>query len=259
MINLRNDYCGICHPKILEKLVEYQSKTFVGYGLDEISDKAKDIIREKINQKDAAIYILPGGTVTNKVMIAHSLAPYEAVISADTGHVNVHETGAIEETGHKVIAMPNYRGKLKAIDVEKAVLSHPDWHMVKPKMVYISNPTEYGTVYTYQELKELSEMCKKYNLYFYSDGARFASALTSKYADYNIKEFAELFDAFYIGGTKNGLLCGEALVVINKKLQENILEACKLKDSLMVFNLWKCLKMIYSMKLVESKMNLQKN
>ncbi len=222
MINLRNDYCGVCHPKILEALYKKSKNVYVGYGLDEESKSAESKIKSLINNENAKVYFTLGGTSTNKIVIAHALKTYGAAIACDTGHINVHETGAIEATGHKVITYHNVSGKLTAEGVENLVLNHPDFHMVKPGLVYISNSTEYGSVYTKDELVKLSEMCKKYNLYFYIDGARLGCALTSKQCDYTLEEMASLCDAFYIGGTKNGLMLGEALVVLNDKLNEDI-------------------------------------
>ena len=220
--NLRNDYCSIAHEEILKALVEHNHNLYLGYGNDEETLQAKELIKQHINNKDAEVFFLPGGTITNKVLISHILKPYEAVISVDSGHINVHETGTIEESGHKIITVPNYNGKINYQDVINVCLSHTDEHMVKPKMVYISNPTEFGTIYTKEELEKLSNVCKSLNLYLYVDGARLATALTSKKNDLNFQTFASLVDSFYIGGTKNGLILGEALVVLNKKLSEDI-------------------------------------
>ena len=221
MINLRNDYCTVAHKKILEALNNEVNNTFVGYGLDQISEEAELIIKEKIGNKEAEVYFLTGGTITNKIMIAHMLKPYEAVIACDSGHINVHETGAIEQTGHKILLCTNKNGKIKKEDILNIINTHQDEHMVKPKAVYISNPTEFGTIYKKRELQELSKTCKENDLYLYLDGARFACALTSRYNDINITEYKDYVDAFYIGGTKNGLISGEALVVINPNLQKD--------------------------------------
>ena len=227
MINLRNDYCGVCHPKILDALVKKSTNVYVGYGLDHESISAENKIKELINNNKASVYFTVGGTSTNKIVIAHALPSYGAVIACDSGHINVHETGAIEATGHKVITVPNVFGKLTAEGVESLVLGHPDFHMVKPIIVYISNSTEYGTVYSKEELTSLSNVCKKYSLYFYIDGARLGCALTSKVCDYSLAEMASLCDAFYIGGTKNGLILGEALVVTSESLNKDIRYAIK--------------------------------
>ena len=183
MINLKNDYCAIAHPKVLTRLIELNDQTFVGYGLDEYSKKAEDFVREMIKCENCDVHFLVGGTITNKVIISHSLKSYEAVISADTGHINVHETGTIEQSGHKVLTVPNVLGKVQVSDLANIVKLHSDEHMVKPKMVYISNSTEFGTVYKYNELLEISNFCKENNLYFFMDGARLGAALASKECD----------------------------------------------------------------------------
>ena len=221
MINLKNDYCAIAHPKVLTRLIELNDQTFVGYGLDEYSKKAEDFVREMIKCENCDVHFLVGGTITNKVIISHSLKSYEAVISADTGHINVHETGTIEQSGHKVLTVPNVLGKVQVNDLANIVKLHSDEHMVKPKMVYLSNSTEFGTVYKYNELLEISNFCKENNLYFFMDGARLGSALASKECDYKISDLPKLVDAFYIGGTKNGLTHGEALVIINDELKKD--------------------------------------
>lgn len=221
MINLKNDYCGIAHPKILEKLMQNSNNKFNGYGLDDASSYATELIRKTIKCENADVHYLVGGTITNKIVIAHALRPSEAVICVDTGHINVHETGAIEETGHKVITVPNDNGKLVATKILDVLKTHTDEHMVKPKMVYVSNSTEIGSVYTYQELKEIHDVCKENNLYFYLDGARLGAALTSKKSDLKMEDLPNLVDVFYIGGTKNGLPLGEAVVIINEELKQN--------------------------------------
>lgn len=221
MINLKNDYCGIAHPEIINKINSYSEKTFVGYGLDEISLNADRLIKKCLQYDKCDIHYLLGGTITNKILLAHILKPFEAVICVDSGHINVHETGAIEETGHKVITVPNKNGKITVEEIKKVILSHTDEHMVKPKVVYISNSTEFGTIYKYKEIKEISEYCKKNNLYLYMDGARLGAALTSNINDVKITDLPNLVDAFYIGGTKNGLMFGEALVLINNEIKNN--------------------------------------
>ena len=220
MINLKNDYCYIAHPRIMEKLNQNLDNTYVGYGLDEHTKKASDLIKNVFKCKKADVHFLTGGTITNKILIAHCLKPFEAVISADNGHIHVHETGAIEATGHKVLVVNNSDGKVKADDVEQIVVKHTDEHMVRPKMLYISNPTEYGTIYSLAELKELYTICKKLNMYLYVDGARFACALMANENTIQASDLAKYVDAFYIGGTKNGLMMGEALVIVNDCLKE---------------------------------------
>ena len=191
------------------------------YGLDTISDKAKELIKKELHNDSVDIHFMVGGTITNKTVIAHALRPYEAVIAVDTGHINVHETGAIEETGHKVVTVPNINGKITTENIKKAFYLHTDEHMVKPKMVYISNSTEIGSVYTYNELKEIKETCDKLGLYLFIDGARLGAALTSKDSDLRLSDLPKLCDVFYIGGTKNGLMLGEAVVIVNDKLKED--------------------------------------
>lgn len=220
MLNFKNDYCGIAHPKVLEKLIANKNNTYIGYGLDEASSRASNLIKDLFGCKTSDVHFLVGGTITNKILIAHTLKSYEAVISATSGHINVHETGAIEETGHKVITIPQYLGKIKPNDIYNTVMMHTDEHMVKPKMVYISNSTEYGTVYRLNELIDIYNMCKSLGLYLYLDGARLGAALTSSKNDIALTDLAKYTDAFYIGGTKNGLLFGEALIINNEKLKE---------------------------------------
>ncbi len=221
MINFRNDYASVGHIDVVNALLNNVNNQYAGYGLDECSESAKKLIQTLIKDKNADVHFLPGGTVTNKIMIAHALKPYEAVIACDSGHINVHETGAIEATGHKILTIESYRGKLIPNYVIGVYNAHTDEHMVKPKMLYISNTTEYGTVYTLSELKELSRLAKKLDMYLFMDGARLGAALTSDKCDYEMKDIAKYVDAFYIGGTKNGAPLGEALVIINDKLKEN--------------------------------------
>lgn len=222
MINLKNDYNGLGHEKVLDFLLAHKDEKFVGYGEDDASKEAKALIKKEIKNEFAKIYFTSGGTSTNKIMISHVLKPYEAVCCADTGHINVHETGAIEAEGHKVLTCKNKNGKVVKEELDKIIKTHLDYHMVKPKMLYISNTTECGSVYTYQELSELSRYCKEHDLYFYIDGARLGAALTSSKCDYDMATLATLCDAFYIGGTKNGLLMGEALVVLNDALKDEL-------------------------------------
>lgn len=221
MIYLRNDYCGICHYKILEALNENINNVYNGYGLDENSKKAEELIIKKIGNPLSKVYFLAGGTSCNKIFIGHALRPYEAVIAADSGHINVHETGAIEGAGHKIIAVKNKNGKITSEDIVDVIKNHTDEHMVKPKMVYISFPTEYGTLYSLEELKRIKEECEKNDLYLYIDGARLGSGLSAYNNDITMNDLAKYSDAFYIGGTKNGLLFGEAIVINNESLQKD--------------------------------------
>ena len=221
MFNFKNDYNAIAHPKIIENLEKYSRELYVGYGLDEHSYNAIKLIKNNIGNQNVDVHLMVGGTITNKTFIAHTLRPYEAVIACDSGHINVHETGAIENTGHKVLTVLNENGKIDKNDILKVLNSHTDEHMVKPKMVYISNATEMGTVYYYDELKDLYDFCKKHQLYLFIDGARLGVALTSYLCDVKLTDLPNLCDAFYIGGTKNGAMLGEALVIVNEGLKDN--------------------------------------
>ncbi len=220
MIELRNDYSYIAHPKILERLLYLSNEINNGYGLDKHCFEAKRKILSLLDSSNSDVHFLTGGTITNKVFIGHVLKTFEAVIAVDTGHINVHETGAIEQTGHKVLTVKNHLAKIRTEDILEILKMHKDEHMVKPKMVYISNPTEYGTIYSKKELEDIFLVCKKENLFLFIDGARLGSALTSKDNDLTLKDFARLSDAFYIGGTKNGALLGEALVINNPLLNK---------------------------------------
>lgn len=220
MYSFKNDYSEGAHPRILEALIKTNMEQTAGYGLDEYSESAIELIKKKIKRNDAEVHLLVGGTQTNLIAMAAFLRSHEAVISAETGHVLVHETGAIEATGHKVISVPSKDGKLKPENIAKVVEQHTDEHMVKPKLVYISNPTEIGTIYKKEELKQLSEVCKEKDLILYVDGARLGSALCSFENDLDISDLARLTDAFYIGGTKGGALMGEALVICKDSLKK---------------------------------------
>lgn len=213
--SFRNDYSSICHKKVLEKLIECQYEQNIGYGEDIHTLNAKKMIQEKIKNK-SDVYFLVGGTQTNMTVISHILKPYEAVIACETGHINVHETGAIEGRGHKVLTYKSEDGKLKPQMVLEILNKHSDYHMVKPKMIYISNTTEIGTVYSLEELKALYKCAHDNDLYLFLDGARLASALAASDIDY--PDYAKYTDIFYIGGTKNGSYIGEAVVINNKNL-----------------------------------------
>lgn len=220
MINLRNDYCYIAHHKVLEKMLSLENEVNLGYGEDKHSKNAKRMILNLIDNPNSDVHFLMGGTITNKVFISHALKPYEAAISCDSGHINVHETGTIEQSGHKILLVPNKDGKIEINSLKEIIASHNSCHMVKPRLVYISNPTEYGTIYSYKELEEISSFCKENNLIFFVDGARLGAALTCEENDISLKDLARLTDAFYIGGTKNGAILSEALVINNPSLNE---------------------------------------
>ena len=232
MYSFSNDYSEIAHPRVLRALNKYAYQQNIGYSLDIHCDNARKKIKKLVGDSKAAVHFLPGGTMVNLVFLATNLGTHEAVIAADTAHIYVHETGAIEATGHKIITIPNYDGKIRAYDVEKAYLEHTDEHMVKPKIVFISNSTEYGTIYYKKDLQELRNVCDKYGLLLYLDGARLANALVADDNDLTLKEIHQLCDAFYLGGTKNGMLFGEALVIKNKALDNHVRYVIKQRGGL---------------------------
>lgn len=221
MYSFKNDYSEGTHPRILEALMNSNLEQNEGYGLDAHSAAAAASIRKEIRRDDVDIHILAGGTQTNLTAIASVLRPYQAAVSAVTGHINVHETGAVEATGHKVLALDTPDGKLTPALVDQCVKAHTDEHMVKPRLVYISDSTEIGTIYSKAELEALSHYCRQHGLYLFLDGARIGSALTSKANDLTLADIAALTDLFYIGGTKNGALLGEALIISNPDLKED--------------------------------------
>ena len=215
MYSFRNDYSEGAHPKVLQALTDTNLVQTCGYGLDPICEEARDLIRSLCDAPEADVHFLTGGTQTNLTVIASLLQPYEAVIAAHTGHVNCHETGAIEATGHKVCTAYSPDGKVTPAMVESVLAIHADGgeHMVSPKLVYISDTTEIGTVYTKAELIALRHCCDEHGLLLFLDGARLGSALTSPESDLTLSELAALTDVFTIGGTKNGTLFGEAVIV----------------------------------------------
>ena len=216
MLSFESDYIEGAHPAILAKLVESNMEQLSGYGSDRYSSSAKEKIREAIKCPEAQITFIAGGTQTNQLVIDSMLKPYEGVVAATTGHVSCHEAGAIEYTGHKVINLPHHLGKIDPADLrllmERFYGDESHEHMVFPGMVYISHPTEYGTLYSAAELTELSETCHEYGLPLYLDGARLGYGVMSKDTDVDMPLVAKLCDVFYIGGTKVGALIGEALV-----------------------------------------------
>jgi len=217
MIRFTNDYSEGAHPSILAALAATNTEGNFGYSTDPHTAHAHALIREAIGRPDADVHLLVGGTQTNATAIAAFLRPFEAVISADTGHICVHETGAIEATGHKCIACPNVDGKLTPDAIRAACAANTTEHMVRPRMVYISQATELGTLYSRAELEALRAVCDEEGLYLYLDGARLAVALDA--SDVTMQDLGRLCDAFYIGGTKNGALIGEALVLLNDALK----------------------------------------
>lgn len=233
MYSFKNDYSEGAHKSILEALLETNMIQETGYGEDSFTEKAKELIKEKLQNKEASIHLLSGGTQTNLIAISAFLRPHEALISANTGHILVHETGAIEATGHKIISVPSKDGKLVSEDIVNVLESHTDEHMVRPKLVYISNSTEIGTVYTKEELENLYNCCRENRLILFVDGARLGSALCAEGNELTLEDMGRFSDAFYIGGTKNGALFGEALVIINESLKEDFRFHIKQKGGLL--------------------------
>ena len=222
MISFRNDYSEGAHPKVLDAIARCNLEQACGYSTDPRCAAAKDIIRARFACPQADVHFLVGGTVTNTTVIAAALRPWEAVIAASTGHINAHETGAIESSGHKVCAIEAAEGKLTPAHVRAVMEEHcngTDEHMVLPRMVYISQATELGTIYHKDELIALREVCREYDLYLFVDGARLAPALVAEGNDLAPEDYAKYCDVFYIGGTKNGLLFGEAVVITNDALK----------------------------------------
>lgn len=237
MLSFENDYSEGAHEKILQRFLETNFVQVPGYGNDPYSESAKEKIRAACQCPQAEIFFLTGGTQTNAVVIDSMLQAYEGVVSAQTGHVNAHEAGAIEYTGHKVMPLPQYDGKMKAEDLESLLKtfwqdeSHE--HMVFPGMVYISHPTEYGTLYTKQELTDLSAVCRRYHIPLYLDGARLGYGLMSRQTDVTLPDIAELCDVFYIGGTKVGALCSEAVVFTKNNMPKYFLTHVKQHGALL--------------------------
>lgn len=237
MLNFESDYNIGCHPKILQKLNETNLETLSGYGSDKYCQSAIRKIKRCCNCPQGEVYFLVGGTQTNQVVIDSMLNQYEGVISAKTGHINIHEAGAIEFTGHKVMEVPSKNGKIIVDELNKYLETFYNdgnrEHMVFPGMVYISQPTEYGTLYSKNELEILSKICSNYNIPLYIDGARLGYALMSKENDATIEDIANLCDVFYIGGTKVGALCGEAVIFTKNNTPKHFLTLVKQHGALL--------------------------
>ena len=225
MLSFENDYNRGAHPEILRRLVETNMDMETGYGSDSFCSSAKEKIRAACGCPDADVFFMSGGTQTNAIVIDTYLAKYEGVVSAQTGHIHVHESGAVEFTGHKILTVPEHDGKIIPSDL--IALLENFWgdadheHMVFPGLVYISHPTERGTLYSKAELAAISEVCRKYELPLFVDGARMGYGLMSYETDVTLHDLAEYCDAFYIGGTKCGALFGEAVVITNRNLQRD--------------------------------------
>ena len=221
MYSFRNDYSEGAHPDILKRLLDMNQCQNVGYGEDALCEHAKQMLKEKLQCEDCDIHFLVGGTQANLTVIAAALRPYEAVIAVDSGHINVHETGAVEATGHKVLIADSVDGKITPEGIRKAVHLHEDEHMVKPAMVYISNATEIGTIYHKEELTQIAAVCREYGLYLFMDGARMGAALAAEDNDVSFADLCTYCDVFYLGGTKNGAFFGEAVVIVNDELKKD--------------------------------------
>lgn len=223
MIRLNNDYNHGACDAILQAVQQTNTCDYGGYGCDEWCEKAAAAIRKRMNGADADIHFMIGGTQTNYTVIDAALRPYQSVICADTGHINCHEAGSIERTGHKVLVVPAEDGKLTASAIERVARHYRESgeaeYLTEPKAVFLSSPSEYGTVYSKAELLEIQQICREYELYVYLDGARLAYWLASEGCDVTLADLAQLTDAFYIGGTKCGAFFGEALVVVNEDLR----------------------------------------
>lgn len=237
MLVFENDYSEGAHEEVLRRLLETNMEQLPGYGMDRYCQSAKEKIREACGCPDADICFLTGGTQTNQIVISALLKPYEGVIAAETGHVSTHEAGAIECVGHKVLTLPQEEGKISAEAAADCLNSFYEdgnhEHMVFPGMVYISHPTEYGTLYTKGELAELSAVCSQYGIPLYLDGARLGYALAAEGTDVSLKDVAEYCDVFYIGGTKNGALCGEAVVFTRENMPLHFMTMVKQRGALL--------------------------
>ncbi len=237
MVSFESDYIAGAHPDILRRLAETNLESLPGYGTDHYSESAKQKIRDCIGLPEAEIFFLAGGTQANAVVIAAVLADYEGVIAAETGHISSHEAGAIEYTGHEVLTLPQKEGKIVPADLEAflagffADANHE--HMTFPGMVYLSHPTEYGTLYTREELSRIAALCRKYGLSLFLDGARLGYGLMSPETDVSLRDIANLCDIFYIGGTKVGALCGEAVVFTRGNMPKHFLTSVKRRGALL--------------------------
>jgi len=233
MISFKNDYSEGAHENIINLIVKSNLEQVDGYGEGDYSILAKGKIKKAIKNDNVDIHFISGGTQANLTVISSILRPYESVIAAKTGHICVHEAGSIEATGHKINEIETENGKLYPELILSVLNEHTDEHMVKPKLVFISNSTEIGTVYTKEELENLSKFCKNNDLLLYLDGARLGSALTSEGNEVTLEDLSNLLDVFYIGGTKNGALLGEAIVIINDELKEDFRFNLKQKGALL--------------------------
>lgn len=237
MLYFENDYSEGAHPKVLEALIKTNFESLSGYGSDSYCKKAKNKIKEVCKCDDADVYFLVGGTQTNQIIIDTMLEAYEGVVAVETGHVSVHEAGAIEYSGHKVLTVPTHDGKMDVEELKDLIetfyndANHE--HMVFPGMVYISHPTEYGTLYTKEELMKISEICKQHEIRLFLDGARLGYGVMAQNTDVDIPTIAKYCDVFYIGGTKIGALCGEAVVFTKNNTPKHFITRVKQHGALL--------------------------
>ena len=232
--SFKNDYSEGAHPRILDALIKYNLTQQNGYGLDEYSLNAAKFIRDKCAAPNASVHFVSGGTQANLTVISAFLRPHESVVSAHTGHIFTNESGAIEATGHKIHGVETADGKLRPQDVQNILDAHQNFpHQLKQRLVYISNSTEIGTIYSKKELQELYEFCQNKNLILFMDGARLGHALTAETSDMSLADIAKYTDAFYLGGTKNGALIGEAIIINNPALQDEFGFHLKQKGALL--------------------------
>lgn len=236
MISFENDYSTGAHPVILQKFLETNMEPASGYGSDKYTASAMEKIRKACDLPEAQIYFTVGGTQTNQLVISTMLRDYEGVVAATTGHVSMHEAGAIEHSGHKVLTVPGHMGKMDASELgdylQTFFADENHEHMVFPGLVYISQPTEYGSLYTKTELTALHQVCEKYELPLYIDGARLGYALASEENDISLPELSRLCEVFYIGGTKVGALCGEAIVFTKNNMPKHFVTLAKQRGAL---------------------------
>ncbi|WP_181304001.1 low specificity L-threonine aldolase [Rufibacter sp. XAAS-G3-1] len=233
LYSFTNDYSEGCHPNILQRLTDSNLTQQPGYGNDEFSQESVAAIRALCGKPDLEVHLVAGGTLANLIVLSAFLKSYESVICAETGHINNHEAGAIEATGHKIETVATPDGKLRPEDIRPLINKFPEYHTVKPRIVYISNSTEIGTIYHRQELVELSHFCRQNNLLLYLDGARLAMALSAQSNDLTLADIASLTDIFYLGATKCGGLIGEAIVMGNEALRKDFKYFIKQRGALM--------------------------
>ena len=233
MIFFKNDYSELAAPEVLAFMQKMAECHYDGYGLDEVCKSAAEKIKRELNYENCDVHFMGGGTQTNLVMLDQILRAYEAVAAVSSGHINVHESGSIERTGHKVEPLPSHNGKMCASDLENLLRHRTDEHMVKIGAVYISQSTETGTVYSKKELEELKKICEDNDIYLFIDGARLGVALMCEGSDLKMSDLPLLCDAFYIGATKNGGMLGEALVIVNDELKPHFRNAMKQHGALL--------------------------